>query len=478
MRDVSKIVSIDTLFEKQVANRHLNHVLHNHVFEYRSENFNFTVNPAGNFEWGGQFNDTTNSWVNARGFHIAGDITNTVFFATSFYEIQSLFNDYRQDRIDEIGGNTVPGQISGAKPFRDMGALDYGFAESYISYTPSDIFDFQLGHGKLFLGDGYRSLLWSDNAKAFPYFKITTDIWNIKYVNMWSQQMYFHDPVVPNERNPIKWNVMHYLDWSVTEWLNLGLFETIIWGNEDTLGNYRGFEFHYLNPVIFLRPVEFHIGSPDNVTIGVTGKLTLFKNHIFYGQVGITEFKLEEMRARNQWWGNKYVYQLGYKTFNAAGIKNLDFQTEYNYVRPFMYSHFMPSQQYGHALQPLAHPRGANFYESVSFLRYRYKRLSFEGKVQYLVFGQDTAGVNYGNDIFKLYQTRTLEHGNITAKYAVSNTVWYKDLMISYLINPKNNMNLAAGISHRSQSSILGDKNQFMYFIAFRTSLYNAYYDF
>ena len=109
---------------------------------------------------------------------------------------------------------------------------------------------------------------------------------------MWSQQYYVDFPHAANSRYPKKWNVMHYLDWSVTKWLNIGIFETIIWQNEDSLGVYRGFEFNYLNPVIFLRPVEFSVGSPDNVLMGITGKLTLFKNHILYGQLAIDEFKL------------------------------------------------------------------------------------------------------------------------------------------------------------------------------------------
>ena len=93
---------------------------------------------------------------------------------------------------------------------------------------------------------------------------------------MWSQHALIDRPFVPNKRYRKKWNVMHYLDWSVTDWLNIGFFETIIWQDEDSLGH-RGLEFNYLNPVIFLRPVEYTVGSPDNVLMGLNGKLTLKK---------------------------------------------------------------------------------------------------------------------------------------------------------------------------------------------------------
>ena len=271
---------------------------------------------------------------------------------------------------------------------------------------------------------------------------------------------------------------MHYLDWSVTKWLNIAFFETINWG-DDTLGTHRGFEFNYINPCIFLRPVEFSIGSPDNCLMGLTGKLTLWKNHVFYGQAILDEFKFSEFKKHSGWWGSKYGLQAGYKTFDIAGVKNLDFQTEFNYVRPFIYSHFTYSQNYAHAGQPLAHPRGSNFYESVSFLRYSWKRFFFDARYSYMVYGADTTGTNYGGDIFKLYQTRTQEYDNKIGVGADKNVITYKDFTVSYMLNPKSNMTVSLGVTNRTQKcDVHDDKNQWMYFVGFRTNLNNFYYDF
>ncbi len=478
MIDVAKIVSFDTLFMCNTGNKYADYILNKDIFSFSKGIFNFSINPACNFEYSQDLDDTVNGWTNTRGLIIESDITNKVHVFTAFYETQSRYRDYRNDRIEELGQRTIPGQ-SRAKPFGDDNqADDYAFADAYISFNPDSIFGFQFGHGKHFIGDGYRSLLLSDNAMNYPYFKITTNIWNIQYVNMWSQQYYVDFLHAPNSRYPKKWNVMHYLDWSVTKWFNIGIFETIIWQNEDSSGVYRGFEFNYLNPVIFLRPVEFSVGSPDNVLMGLTGKVTLWKNHVFYGQLAIDEFKISEMKVRNGWWGNKYALQAGYKTFDIAGVKHLDFQTEVNYVRPFMYSHFTYSQQYGHALQSMAHPRGSNFYESVSFIKYNYKRLFIEAKYLYLVHGQDTVGSNFGNNIFKLYTTRSQEYNNKTGKSAIENIVQYKDITVSYLVHPPSNTTISAGISNRSAISELNSKQQMMYFIALRSSLQNFYYDF
>ena len=479
MTEVNKIVNIDTLYVKECKNKYVNHFLNNDWVRFRSNVFNFNINPTFNFELS-QHNGDNNEdlgWINDRGVFVNGNITDKVYFYSAFHEIQSNFTDYRRDRIKELGHNTIPG-ISRGKAFGENGGLDYAYAEGFVSYIPNDYFRFQLGHGKNFIGDGYRSLILSDNAQNYPYFKITTNVWHLKYVMMWSQQYYLDKGHLGNTRYPKKWNVMHYLDWSVTKWLNIAFFETITWG-DDTLGTHRGFEFNYINPCIFLRPVEFSIGSPGNCLMGLTGKLTLWKNHVFYGQAILDEFKFSEFKKHSGWWGSKYGLQAGYKTFDIAGVKNLDFQTEFNYVRPFIYSHFTYSQNYAHAGQPLAHPRGSNFYESVSFLRYSWKRFFFDARYSYMVYGADTTGTNYGGDIFKLYQTRTQEYDNKIGVGADKNVITYKDFTVSYMLNPKSNMTISLGVTNRTQKcDVLDDKNQWMYFVGFRTNLNNFYYDF
>jgi hypothetical protein len=42
-------------------------------------------------------------------------------------------------------------------------------ATGYINHKPSKYFNLQLGHGQHFTGDGYRSLVLSDNTRShFP----------------------------------------------------------------------------------------------------------------------------------------------------------------------------------------------------------------------------------------------------------------------------------------------------------------------
>ena len=79
---------------------------------------------------------------------------------------------------------------------------------------------------------------------------------------------------------------MHHLDVAVTKWLNIGLFEGVIFGRKDH------FEFGYLNPVIFYRSIEQQNGSFDNAVAGLDAKANVAKKFQFYGQFLLDEFNL------------------------------------------------------------------------------------------------------------------------------------------------------------------------------------------
>ena len=82
-------------------------------------------------------------------------------------------------------------------------------------------------------------------------------------------------------------------------------------------------------------------------------------------------------------------------------------------------------------------------------------------------------------DIFKLYQTRTQEYDNKIGVGADKNVITYKDFTVSYMLNPKSNMTVSLGVTNRTQKcDVHDDKNQWMYFVGFRTNLNNFYYDF
>jgi len=407
---------------------------------------------------------------------VNGDIGKNISFSVNFLSGNSGFVYYLDSVIKN--NDVVPGQGYAHKT-----SLGYAYNtfEGYISYAPSKYFNIQLGQGKNFWGDGYRSLLLSDNSYSYPFLKISTNVWKLKYINLFTIFQDIHNQIPISTwtgiRGEVKYGSFHYLSWNITKRLNIGLFESIIWQGKDSSG-VRGYDVNYLNPIIFYRPVEFSLGSADNALLGLNVKLKIAKKQQFYGQIILDEFLLREVKARNGWWANKQGFQVGFKSFDMFRFENLSFQTEFNYVRPYTYSHGNSLQNYAHFNQPLAHPLGANFYESVSFLQYRFKNWLFEWKFLYAVYGADTSGSNWGGDIFLDYKTpREQEYNNKIAQ-GIKTTLRYADVRVSYLLLPEMNLRAEVGLSNRIQYASGGktQRTNFIY-IGLRTAISNVYYD-
>jgi len=183
-------------------------------------------------------------------------------------------------------------------------------AEANLTYTPSKFLDIQLGYGRNFLGDGYRSLLLSDGSSPYPYLKINTKFWKIKYTNTYMWMKDVRDGVTVDGTYATKYVANHFLSWNVSKRMNLGFFESVVWANQ----NNRGFDMNFINPIIFYRAVEFSSSSKSgNMLLGLTSKYKWNNQINLYGQLLIDEFSFNEVKAGNNSWKNKFAYQLGAK---------------------------------------------------------------------------------------------------------------------------------------------------------------------
>jgi hypothetical protein len=286
-----------------------------------------------------------------------------------------------------------------------------------------------------------------------------------------------------------KYMSAHYLSINATKKLNISLFESVIWRMNHAPGN-NGFDVNYLNPIAMLRPIEFSINSPDNVLVGVNSKYKLPFQSYVYGQLILDEFSLNDLRAKNGFWANKFGYQLGYKIFNTLGVDNLTLQTEYNLVKPYTYAHHNPQQNYAHYNQPLAHPLGANFSELLFLAHYKLKKWELNGKLIFAKYGADFENdpISYGNDLYE--STGTFEqpngfvHGGRPSDFDIElyqgnlTIVTIKSVDIAYVVNPKTNLKINLGILLRDFSN--EDSNLQTHFISFGivSDLFNHYYDF
>ncbi len=460
-----------------------------HFVTVNKKDYWFTIDPVLDLQLGV---DTKSELVdytynNTRGIQIQGGIGKHLNFFTTVFESQGRFAEYVNrytERIRPAGGN--PGIVPGrgiAKRFKDD-AFDYPVAEAYLSYSPSKTFNFQFGHGNNFIGDGYRSLLLSDVASPHPFLKINTEFWKIKYTNTW---MWLRDvraeALDGSGAFLTKFMANHYLSWNVSKRLNIGLFESVMWLDD----NGRGFDVNYLNPVIFYRAIEFSTGSrAGNAILGASAKYKFNDRFNMYGQFILDEFSLEDIRAGNQSFKNKFGYQIGAKYYNAFGVENLLLQAEYNHVRPYTYSHNTIVLNYGHNNQPMAHLWGANFEELIGIARYQKGRWFGNAKLIYgrrgLDFNEGGDTFAYGGDVFTSEDNRPGDNGNAFLQ-GNETTVFIGDLQAGYIVNPSTNLKLFANVTYRSFNPVadtMADFQETTTWINFgiRTDLFNWYFDF
>ena len=371
------------------------------LVEVNEKDFFLAVNPVISFQVGGESAHNETIFYNKRGITARGRIADKIGFSTTITDNQERGPLFFQYRVNTF--HAVPG-VGFYKHFKKT-AYDYFDARGYVTFNVTKYIDVQFGYDKNFIGDGYRSLFLSDFGDSYLFLKLNTKIWKFNYQNIFMELM----PQQVNSGDGLldrKYAAMHHLSLNVTKTLNIGVFESVIFGRKNR------FDFEYLNPIIFLRHVEGTVGSPDNAFAGADFKLNIAHHFQFYGQLLLDEFILKQAFKNDGYWANKFGYQLGAKYVDAFTIKNLDLQFETNLVRPFTYSHYDSVANYTHYNQPLAHPLGANFREFIGVLKYQpLPKWYINARAIYCYQGLDSAGENFGSNPFELYNTRLNDFG-------------------------------------------------------------------
>jgi len=458
-----------------------------HLVQVQGDDYWFTFDPIFDLQAGkDNAADFSTTFNNTRGVYIQGGLGKQFSFSTSFYESQGRFAHYINNYAESLRAfgpdpAIIPGRGIGKRFKKD--AYDYPVAEAYLSYTPNKFINIQFGHGKNFIGDGYRSLLQSDVSSPSTFLKLNTKFWKIKYTNTWMWLRDVRPEVVQDKAFLTKYMANHYLSWNVSKRFNLGLFESVMWTNS----NDRGFDVNYLNPLIFFRALEFETGQgAGNALVGLSGKYKLSNNANIYSQFILDEFSLNDITGGKKSWKNKYGYQIGLKYFNAFKIDNLLFQMEYNRVRPYTYSHNTIVLNYAHDNQSMAHLWGSNFSETILIGRYHYNRWFADAKIVFgkkgFDFNDDVDDFSYGGNIYRNYNERPFDSG-VTVGQGNTTNIFHFELQSGYVLNPTTNLKLFAYVSYRDfnpdADTAASFKNSTLWFsLGLRTDLFNWYFDF
>jgi hypothetical protein len=323
-------------------------------------------------------------------------------------------------------------------------------------------------------------LLLSDNASPFPFARLIVQVWRIKYLALLAR-IDDIDSYSGNTSFQEKYTVIHFFSYNITDRINIGFFDNVIWRGRDSTIN-RGIELNYLDPVIFLRPVEFSMNSADNANLGGSFKFRFFSKTFIYGQLFLDDLSIKQFIANKGWWGDKYGIQAGIKSFGVCGLDNLYLQAEINSVQPYTYSHESSMTNYGSGYQPLAHPLGANFRELIGIVRYNKGRWLFMDKAVAAQYGQDINNLNYGMNIYKSYGINRANYYNETGpKSNFNNKIgqglktnsFIDEMSIGYILKPAWNMRVSAGYRYNYKKNINGFQSDNYLFIKISTLLYN-----
>jgi hypothetical protein len=435
------------------------HLIRVKVKDPRADNaeFKLSIDPLFNFQFGTDINQAKleKLYINSRGILLKAAINDKLKFESAFFENQATFANYIDKFVTTSG--VVPGQgrYKSVDPKKNL-IYDYAFASGVLAWEPSKNFSIFLGHGKNKIGNGYRSLLLSDNAFNYPYVRFSSKFFKgkVQYSNIYASLM---NMTAGGAKTPFgterlfqkKAAAFHHLSIQLHKRLNVSFFEGMIWQAADS-SNRQYIDAGYLNPVIFTHAAAYGLNGKNNVLIGGDIQLKLFKSMALYAQVMMDHKDTSSGKIAGG-------FQAGFKYYDVFTLKNLFIQAEFNSISHYPYTSSFAGQEYAHYNQGLAYPFSRySGSELVLMLAYNYKR----------IFGQFK--VNMFNN----------ESGFDNEKLS------YGDFKAGFIINPRTNMNICAGVQYRD--SYLKDHNSDVASLAFnsiiyfslRTSLYNVYWDF
>lgn len=399
-------------------------------------NFYLTIDPLLNGEFGkdSELNTDDQLYKNTRGLIIRANVGEKFSFQTSFYENQAVYVPYIADFVRDR--EVAPGQ-GRVKRFKDNG-FDFASSAANISYSPNKRLNIQLGTGKNFIGEGYRSLMLSDQSYNYPFFKFTTmfgkkDQFQYIQINAQLTDLIRREAGSTGETLfQRKTMSTHYFSWNAAKWLNLGFFENTIWETEDSSGT-KAFNWQQINPIFGLNALTTTKDN-NNSNLGLNAKIKLPFKLVLY----------EQLVVNTQEGSNTHGYQFGFKYF---GIPYVTLQGEFNNMSKSSVSPNPNLQNQGHYNEWLAHPFGNDFQEIIGIVNFKYKRLFSQVKFNYATISTDT-------DI-KTIQAH-----------------------LGFLINPKNNLSTVIGIAKRNETTAnISNLSNYVYF-GIRTSLRNLYDDF
>lgn len=406
-------------------------ILHDDFIKVNEEDFRVRINPLFDLNLGtdlldtSAYADTTRFIRNTRGIKIDGQIGKRFYFHTSFFENQATFPLWLKEISDDLGVVPSSGRH---KAFGETG-FDFGFSQGWLSYYPVKNLNVFFGHGKQFVGHGYRSHLLSHQSFNYPHVKYTATLLKGKLQCSWSLaalQTLERQPLgeVPESLFKRKAGSFSYINYLIGKRIQLGLFEGNTWRryNEDT--GSQPLEWRAYLPIPLAGAVSYSDSTQQLRRIGLNGQVKLTNSAALYGQYVFGENAIQAGLQVNDLVLDGLRVRMEYNQSDFSEISNnlIDF------------SHF--NESLGH---PLA---GESFEEVVGVFHFQKYRLVADVTTSLIISSNKRSTLN---------------------------------TTLGYIINPKTNTQFIVGYLYRNHAD--GYTSGFLN-VGLKSNVFDAFYNY
>ncbi|MDR0801417.1 hypothetical protein [Fluviicola sp.] len=410
-------------------------------------------------------NTSRQQYLNVRGVRIEGSMKNKVFFSGSFYENQAVFPYYVQQYVNNRGefypnmgdsgyyqvNAVIPGGAR-TKPFKTNG-FDYAYATGIVQWQVLKNLAVSVGNSPIFIGSGYRSVLYSDNALPTMNFRINYSLgekWNFQLIRMQGLNM-LRIPFSTNgealyERKGLSLGTIYF---QPTKHLRIGLVEGGIWARGDSLQK-QAVEGGFYIPIPGAATIQEGINGKSYAYLGLDFNWRVWKL-LVYGQYG-----------RNPYTKSSDVGQIGLRYWPFRSHHYL-IHIEYNHTSANAYKATNPRIDYSNFNLPVGHPMAAGVDELVVRLRAEWNHLFVSSSTNCYLNQSD----NY-RQLLPVYENNP----------NMNQRVFYEDLEIGYSFNHQYGLEVFGSAKLRLVNNPLQDRQSSWVSIGLRTALNNHYFDF
>ncbi|HED06851.1 MAG TPA: hypothetical protein ENI57_01900 [Ignavibacteria bacterium] len=284
--------------------------------------------------------------------------------------------------------------------YRNFGSFDMTTA----GYLTADLglVKVKFGRDRMNIGYGPVKAVLGNNAPIFDnlYLKM-----HYKSVEV----SYFHGKLIGNTsylNNTItggsnvvqeKYIGYHRIGLNISDDFNIGAAEMIIYGG-------RSLDINYINPFILYKTAQNNNKDRDNSIVILDFNNKSIKGLKIYGLLFMDDIQVTKFGS--PYWGNQFIYNVGFLSNNLYKIVPLDFQFEYIRIDPYVYTNRLPRNTFdndGFGLASFMQPNSELFFAQ---LNYRFtNRLNLAASFSYYVHGANplnpdgTIKKNVGGDL-------------------------------------------------------------------------------